>query len=264
MVTVRVEGLEFRYNAHPVFAGVNVAIEKGEVVSIVGCNGAGKSTLLKCMNHILEPVKGRVVIGGEDLDRMHFRERARRLGYLSQKGEQLFPTTVFEVVLTGRYPHSPVRFTRRDEQIVAEVLAMMELGAFADRPFDRLSGGEQQQVLIARALAQGAEVLLFDEPTSSLDLHHQLGIMQLIRHIAHHKHITPIVAIHDLNLAAGFSDTVLVVHDKGIYAAGRPAEVLTVETLREVFGVEAKVYDHGGIPHIVMVGLCQSGEPGTG
>ena len=180
-------------------------------------------------------------------------QRAKRFGYLSQKSEQLFPATVFDVVLTGRYPHSPVRFTRRDEEIVAGVLAMLELDEFATRPFNRLSGGEQQQVLIARALAQEADVLLFDEPTNNLDLKHQLQIMRLIRSLAREKSITSILAIHDLNFAAAYSDRTVVLHGRRIFADGAPAEVFTRDTVREAFGVEAKIYDHHGVPHIAVV-----------
>lgn len=253
MVTLRIEGLEFRYGSRPVFADTTIEIEKGEVLSIVGRNGAGKSTLLRCINHILTPSKGAVLVGEEDVTAMSLKERAQRFGYLSQKNEHLFPTTVFDVVLTGRYAHSPVRFTRRDEQIAAEVLAMMELGDFAHRLFDHLSGGEQQQVLIARALAQGADVLLFDEPTNNLDLRHQLQILQLVRDIARTRRITSLLAIHDLNLAAAFSDKVIMLHEGGVFAGGKPSEVFTHHNIREVFGVDVKIYDHGGTPHVVML-----------
>jgi iron complex transport system ATP-binding protein len=253
MVTLRINGLTFGYRSHPVFAGITLTVERGHMLSIVGRNGAGKSTLLKCINHVLKPSQGSVFIGGDEVGRMSSHNRAQRFGYLPQKNEYLFPTTVFEAVLNGRYPHSPVRFTRRDEEVTAEVLAMMELEEFAGRHFDHLSGGEQQQVLIARALVQGADVLLFDEPTNNLDPRHQLQIMRLIRSIAHGRKITSLLAIHDLNLAAAFSDKVMVVHNGAVYAAGTPCEVFTVETLRNVFGIDVKIYDHHGVPHIVML-----------
>ncbi|MBN1575003.1 MAG: ABC transporter ATP-binding protein [Chitinispirillaceae bacterium] len=253
MVTVRVEGLEFGYNAHPVISGMSLDINRGDVVAVVGRNGAGKSTLLKCINHLLTPIKGTVFINEENVAAMSLRQRARRFGYLSQRSEQLFPVTVFDVVLAGRYPHSPVRFTRRDEEITAEVLTMLELDEFAHRQFNRLSGGEQQQVLIARALVQGAEVLLFDEPTNNLDLRHQLQIMRLIRSVACDKTITSILAIHDMNLASSFADTIIMLHKGAIFAAGTPSEVFTATTIGEVFGVEVKIYDHHGLPHIVVV-----------
>ncbi|MBN1758024.1 MAG: ABC transporter ATP-binding protein, partial [Chitinispirillaceae bacterium] len=167
--------------------------------------------------------------------------------------EQLFPSTVFDVVLTGRYPHSPLKYTRRDLEITAEVLAMMELDVFARRPFNRLSGGEQQQVCIARALAQEADILLFDEPTNNLDLKHQLQIMRLIRKLAGEKNITSILAIHDLNFAAAYSDRIIVLHGGRVFANGTPVEVFTREVIREAFGVEAKIYDHHGVPHIAVV-----------
>ena len=262
MVALRIHDLAFHYDAHPVFSGVEIEIEKGEVVSIVGKNGAGKSTLLKCINHILTPSCGTVFVDSQDVATLPSRTRARKIGYLSQKNESLFPTTVFETVLAGRYPHSPIRFTRRDEQIVAETLSAMGLGEFAQRPMDHLSGGEQQQVLIARALAQNADVLLFDEPTSSLDLRHQLDIMHALHRVASERNITAVIAIHDLNLAAAFSDRMIVMHDRKIFASGAPSAVLTTGTLNEAFGVDVKVYDHGGVPHVVV--LADTKQPHRG
>jgi iron complex transport system ATP-binding protein len=253
MVTLRIQNLAFSYDAHPVFSGVDMDIEKGEVVSVVGKNGAGKSTLLKCINHILRPSCGTVYVDLQDIAKLPSRTRAQKIGYLSQKNESLFPITVFETVLTGRYPYSPIRFTRHDEEIAAEIMSAMGLEEFAQRSFDRLSGGEQQQVLIARALAQKADVLLFDEPTSSLDLRHQLDIMHKIRSVAHDKGMTVVMAIHDINLAAVFSDRVIVVHNGRIVLSGTPSEALTESTLKEVFGVGAKIYDHNGVPHIVIL-----------
>ena len=253
MVTLAVDGLEYGYSAQTVFRDISIDVKSGEVVSIVGKNGAGKSTLIKCINHILKPRKGTVLIDDSDVAHMPQRKRAQRFGYLSQKNEQLFPTTVFDVVLTGRYPHSPLKFTRRDEEITAEVLAMMELDVFAQRPFNRLSGGEQQQVLIARALAQGADILLFDEPTNNLDLKHQLQIMRLIRKLAREQNITSIIAIHDLNFAASFSDRVIVLHNGKVFANGTPIEVFTPDMVQEAFGVPVKIYDHHGVPHLAVV-----------
>lgn len=253
MVTLTVDGVAYKYNDLPVFSDISLSIGTGEVVSVIGRNGVGKSTLIKCINHILSPHKGTVFIDGSDVAPMAQRQRARRFGYLSQKNEQFFPSTVFDVVLTGRYPHSPLKYTRRDEEITAEVLAMMELDVFARRPFNRLSGGEQQQVCIARALAQEADILLFDEPTNNLDLKHQLQIMQLIRKLAREKNITSILAIHDLNFAAAYSDRLIVLHGGRVFANGTPVEVVTPEVIREAFGVEAKIYDHHGVPHIAVV-----------
>lgn len=253
MVDLRINGLSFKYEKHPVFSDVNCNISKGEVVSVVGRNGAGKSTLLKCINHILKPATGNVYINDKMTGRLSQIERAKKIGYLSQQSEYLFPTTVFDVVLTGRFPHSPVRYTKQDEEIVARILADMELSEFSQRYFSHLSGGEQQQVLIARALAQGADVLLFDEPTNNLDLKHQLQIMRLIRTVAKEKQITSIQAIHDLNLAAAFSDKIILMHKGRIFKMGVPQDVLTREIILECFDVHVKIYNHGGTPHIVML-----------
>lgn len=253
MVTLRIRGLCFSYNAHPVFTDLSQDIEEGTVVAVVGSNGAGKSTLLQCVNHVLKPSAGEVLVEGRDVARMSRIERAAHFAYLPQRSESLFPTTVFETVLAGRFPHSPVRFTRRDEEIVAKTLDDMDLSAFAQRTFDHLSGGEQQQVLVARALAQEAGILLLDEPTNNLDLKHQFGILRLVRDIARRNRITSLLAIHDLNLAAAFSDRVIVLHEGRVFRQGKPADVLTASVVREVFGVDAKVYLHDGVPHVVVL-----------
>lgn len=247
------ENVSFSYPSNPVLDGITLHVSQGEVIAVVGKNGAGKSTLLKCINHIISPSNGSIYVNELDIEKVSFLERARRTGYLSQKSEHLFPVTVFEVVLMGRYPYSPYRFTKHDEEIVARILAQMELGSLANRTFDRLSGGEQQQVLIARALAQEADVLLFDEPTNNLDLRHQLEIMQLIRRVIKKEGKTALIAIHDLNLGASFADRVIIIHQNRIFSAGTPMEVLTEETLSLVFSVNVKIYDHNGVPHIVLV-----------
>ena len=250
---LRIENVSFSYPSTPVLEGITLHVSPGEVVAVVGKNGAGKSTLLKCINHIIKPSDGVIYVNELDIEKAALLERARTIGYLSQKSEQVFPMTVFEVVLMGRYPYSPYRFTRYDEEIAARILAQMELGSLASRTFDRLSGGEQQQVLIARALAQEADVLLFDEPTNNLDLRHQLEIMQRIRWIAKEEGKTALIAIHDLNLAASFADRVVMIHQNRIFSMGKPAAVLTEESLSLVFGVAVKIYHHNGIPHIVLV-----------
>ena len=261
MVKKSIHDLSFRYNSHPVFSDASFDIPRGKVVSIIGRNGSGKSTLLKCINHILKPSQGHVLVADKDIVVMSRIERAKLFGFLSQKSESLFPTTVFDTVLNGRFPHSPVRFTRYDEEVVAEILADMELSEFSQRIFDHLSGGEQQQVLIARALAQDAEVMLLDEPTNNLDLKHQLQIMRLVRNVAQEKQITSIIAIHDLNLAATYSDTIIMLHNGGIYAYGCPSEILTGANILECFGVHTKIYNHEGIPHVVIVDCPLSHEP---
>ena len=250
---LRIENVSFAYPSTPVLDGITLHVSRGEVIAVVGKNGAGKSTLLKCINHIIKPSAGAIYVNELDIEKVAFLERARTIGYLSQKSEQVFPMTVFEVVLMGRYPYSPYRFSRHDEEIVARILAQMELGGLANRTFDRLSGGEQQQVLIARALAQEADVLLFDEPTNNLDMRHQLEIMQLIRKVTKEEGKIALIAIHDLNLGASFADRVIIIYQNKIFSAGTPSEVFTEESLSQVFGVTVKIYNHNGIPHIVPV-----------
>ncbi|MCX7725510.1 MAG: ABC transporter ATP-binding protein [Chitinispirillaceae bacterium] len=253
MVTLEICNLRFDYPSRNILNGLSFTVTKGEIVSFVGRNGAGKSTLLKCINNLISPSEGVVLIDSTDVKSMKLIDRGKRFGYLSQQNDFLFSTTVFETVLNGRYPHSPLNITKKDKEITAEVIAEMGLQNFALRQINTLSGGELQMVLIARAIAQGAKVLLFDEPTNNLDLKHQIEIMKLIRSLAKEKKITVLMAIHDLNLASSFSDKILILHNSKVFSYGNPAEVFTIETIKEVFGVTVRIYDHHGCPHIVPV-----------
>ena len=246
-----VRGLAFEYPSVPVLEDVDLVLPEGEVLAIVGRNGAGKSTLIKCLNRILEPRQGSVLLGDREVRTMGRKEVARNMAYLSQKSTYAFPITVFDAVLLGRHPHLTWRSGPHDEAKVAEILQALNLEPLALRDVDEISGGEQQKVLIARALAQEAGVLLLDEPTSNLDIRHQLEVMALIRQFAKDKGLSAIVVVHDLNLASRYADRVVMLKDGRIYASGRPAEVLTPEHIAEVYGVVAEVRTNGGAPSIV-------------
>ena len=250
-VKLRIRGVEFHYPARPVLRGISLEVRGGEALGLVGPNGAGKTTLLRCINRVLRPRRGTILVGKDEVGKLSPRVLARKVGYVPQASPHGFPATVFEVVLLGRRPYVSWAVSPRDREVVAEVLTLLGLEKFCNRDFNELSGGERQKVLIARALAQEPEVLLLDEPTSNLDLRHQLEVLGLVRSIVKEKGMAAVMAIHDLNLAARFSDKLAFLHRGRIHDVGEPAEVLTQENIRSVYGVEALISEDSGIPYII-------------
>ena len=255
---IEVRGVSFDYGSFRALEDVEVKVGAGEVASLVGPNGSGKTTLLKCIGKILKPKMGVVMIDGREIGDFDSREIAKLVGYVPQSSPQTLHLTVFDAVLLGRKPYISLRVGERDKEIVSEILVSLRLEELAGRFFDELSGGERQKVLIARALAQEPEVLLLDEPTSNLDLRHQLEVMKLIQELVKERGLSAVIAIHDLNLAARFSDKLIFLKRGKILAAGRPEEVLTSEIIREVYGVSAFVLNHSQLqkPYIVPVSPC--------
>lgn len=246
-----VKDLEFSYPGVPVLRDISFEFRPGETVSIVGENGAGKSTLLKCMNRILSYKQGTVMVEGNDITDMKRKEIALYMAYLPQKTSYLYPITVFDAVLTGRFRHLSMETGRTSEGIVWDILDMMGLEHIAMRDFNEISGGQQQQVIIARALAQEADILLLDEPTAGLDIRHQLEVMDVIQHSVREKDLLAAITLHDLNLAARYSDRVIMLHQGRIFAAGEPLAVFTPEHISAVYGVKASVSHANGSPVII-------------
>jgi len=233
--------LSFSYNASPILKDVNLEVGLGEMVCIVGPNGSGKSTLLKCINRILKTTQNTVLINGEDASTINLKELSKLMGYVPQSSKSAFAFTVFDVVLMGRKPYINWNLSDRDSEIVAEMLDFLGIGNLAMRHFTELSGGEQQRVIIARALAQQPQLLLLDEPTSSLDIKHQLEILCILKALAESKHCSVIVAMHDLNLASRFSNRLLMLKQGCVFAVGTPESVLTEKNIESVYGVKVSV-----------------------
>jgi iron complex transport system ATP-binding protein len=250
---LRIENLEFSYPSVPVLKDICMELHSGTIVSIVGRNGAGKSTLLKCMIRILQSYKGIILLDGQSIESMKNKEIARKMAYLPQTGEHDFPVTVFDMVLMGRYPYIAWSLDEHDKDYVWQILEMMGLQELAIRDFRHISGGQQQQVLIARALAQQADVFLLDEPTSNLDIRHQLEVMEVIKKLVKENNILTVISIHDLNLAARYADWVIMINQGIIHTAGEPNKVLTAENIQQVYGVEAKTITAGNKVHIIPV-----------
>ncbi|KUK30306.1 ABC transporter ATP-binding protein [Methermicoccus shengliensis] len=253
---LKVRGITFGYTSTPTLDDIAMEVDTSEILSIVGPNGAGKTTLLRCIDRIVSPQRGCILLDGRDVRKMDRREVARQLAYVPQTAPHAFPHTVFDSVLLGRRPHVQWHTTDEDIEKVIEVIQRLNIEHLALREFNELSGGERQKVMIARALVQEPEVLLLDEPNSNLDIRHQLELMEIIRKLANEEGMAVVVAIHDLNLAARYSDRIVIMKGGRIVGAGSPREVLTEEKIREVYGVEARVLDVDGNPHVIVCGVA--------
>ena len=253
MVKLKIKDVEFSYASVPILKDVCIELAASEMLGVVGPNGAGKSTLLRCIDRILKPQRGSILLDEREIKEMSRMELARKMGYIPQSSAQVFPATVFDTVLMGRRPHIGWRSNEKDMKKVLETLQMLNIKSFAMRDINELSGGQQQKVFIARALTQEPDVLLLDEPTSNLDIKHQLEVMDIIKNIVREKGIAAIMAIHDLNLASRYADRIVMMNGGEVFDAGDAAAVLTPENIKHVYDVEVEVPNHGGRPYIVPI-----------
>jgi iron complex transport system ATP-binding protein len=237
------QNLSVGYDDTIVIDDLSVSVPHGQIAAIVGANGSGKSTLLKTFARILKPFTGCVCLDGKEVHSTPTRELARRMSILPQKTQPPEALTVGELVSYGRYPHRRwLRGPSRDDAgMIDWALATVGLAELRERPVNALSGGQQQRVWIAMTLAQGASYLLLDEPTSHLDTCHQLEIMELIARLNRQEEKTVVMVMHDLNLAARYAHHVIALKDGQVIASGTPAELMTAEMLRNVFGIEAHI-----------------------
>lgn len=248
-MVLSVDGLEFKYPSHSILKGVTFSVQKGECLAILGTNGTGKSTLLKCLNRILKPQSGNVFIEDADVRNLNRTELAQKIVYVSQNNKSS-RSTVFDTILLGRKPYIKWDVTQKDLDIVNNVMKMLQLEDYALRYTDELSGGELQKVLIGRALAQQPEVLMLDEPTSSLDLKNQLEVINIIKKVVIDKQIAAVVTMHDLNLALRFADKFVLLKNGKVFAAGG-IEVMTSENIEDVYSVPVKIEKYSTTPVVI-------------
>ena len=246
---IQVESLSFSYGSHSILRNVSFFLEQGECVAVLGNNGAGKSTLISCISRLRRPSSGSVLIDGVPVSQMTRNELAQQVSYVAQKNE-LAHTTVFDAVLLGRKPHMKWGPSDVDYDVAEHALRAVGMEDCRLRYMNQLSGGEQQKVMLARAIAQEPKLMLLDEPTSSLDPRNQYESMELIRHCAHDHHIAVLVVIHDLNLALRFCDRFLFLKDGAVFASGGQ-EAVTSENIQAVYGMEATVEQFDGIPMVI-------------
>ena len=248
---IRTEDTTLSYGAARILKGISLETHTGEFVGIIGPNGSGKSTLLKCIYRVLKPDGGCIWLGDQELHEMKIRNSARKVAVVAQHNYYNFEFSVREVVMMGRAPHKKMleKDGAKDFEIVAQALKTVGMYEFADRNFSTLSGGEQQRVILARALAQQTPCLILDEPTNHLDITHQLQLMELVRGL----NVTVLSAIHDLNIAAMYCDRLYILKDGEIVGSGTPEELLTPETIRRVYQVESEIVrDRNGKMHILF------------
>ena len=261
-----VEGLNFSYADDAILRDVTLSVAAGEVVGVVGPNGSGKTTLIRLVTGLLKPDGGTVKVNDTDVSRLRARERARLIGVVPQNPQLPLGFSVMDLVLMGRNPHLGVlRWEgQKDIEVAVSAMKMTATDHLADRPLGNLSGGEQQRAVVATALAQEGPVLLLDEPTSSLDLAHQSGVMGLVRRVQRERGGAVLLAMHDLTLAAQYCDRIVMLAAGAIYADGPPVDVLTAANVREVYGAEVTVLQHPetGAP-VVVPAPFQDAERGA-
>ena len=249
---IEARDISVTYGERAVLASVSFALNNGEVLTLLGAIGAGKTTLVRSLNGAVALSAGEIVLDGRTLTSLSRREIASRVAVVAQENETRFPVTVLEFVLSGRFVHGGAFGWETDEDVDAatHALEQCDLAEFASRYMNELSGGERQRVVLARALATNARILLLDEPTANLDLAHQAMMFRLVRERCDRDGASAVVITHDLNLAATFADEVLMLKDGRIAAKGTPSEVLTAENVRKVFDVDVMLDAHpvtGGV-----------------
>jgi len=235
--------LTLSYEGRVVVEGLDLTVPPGKVTAIVGPNACGKSTLLRGLSRLLAPAGGSVLLDGADIHSLPTKQVATRLGLLPQTPVAPDGITVADLVSRGRYPHQGWfrRWTADDDAAVSEAMAATGITELADRSVDELSGGQRQRVWIAMALAQQTDILLLDEPTTFLDISHQIDVLDLLLDLNAARGATVVMVLHDLNLAARYADHLVAMRDGSIVAAGDPSEVVTAELVRDVFGVESVI-----------------------
>ncbi len=251
---LQVKNLGFAYKKdRQVLQDVSFSVGQGEILGILGTNGTGKTTLLKCVNSILRPQAGSICFGERDILQLQQTEIAKIIAYVPQYINSASPVTVLDFVLQGRLPYAGFSFSAQDKQLVLQILQQLELEAYAFRPLNEMSGGERQRVLVARAMAQQPQIIILDEPTSSLDLYNQLFILKLIRQTAQKQQLAVLMTIHDLNLAAMFCDKLMFLAAGRVFAYGPANTVLTESNVQAIYNVKTCITDADGYRHVRLL-----------
>ena len=247
-MNIKTENVNVVLEDNNILKDINIEVDNKEVVGMIGPNGSGKSTLLKCIYRVLKPSNGIVKFDYADIKNISVKESSKKLAVLSQHNNYNFDFTVKEIVLMGRSPHKKFmeRDNKEDYDIVNDALKKVDMMNFKDRNFQSLSGGEQQRVILARALAQQPKCLILDEPTNHLDIKYQLQLMRIVKSL----NIEVIAAIHDLNIATMYCDKIYVLKDGKIVQYGTPKEILTPQLIKNVYEVDAKLIVDKDIVHI--------------
>lgn len=256
--TVKTEALSIGYNNQLLFKDLNLHIPRGEITVFVGSNGCGKSTLLRSIARLLKPTSGSVLLEGKDVNQMSSKDVAKKMGILPQSPVSPEGLTVHDLVKQGRYPHQSwlKRWSEEDTSKVDAAMEATNISELRDRAVDTLSGGQRQRAWIAMTLAQDTEIILLDEPTTFLDMTHQIEILDLLFELNEKKNRTIVMVLHDLNLASRYAHNIVAIKDGKIYEQGKPEEIITCDLVRSVFGMECQVSKDPmfGTPHCIPFG----------
>lgn len=257
------EDVTLAYGDRVVVDGLGLTLAQGRITAIVGANGCGKSTLLRALARLLPPKEGRVLLDGKDLHDLHPKAVARVLGLLPQSPIAPEGIVVADLVGRGRHPHQKMlaSWSKADYKAVAEALEATNIADLAERPVDELSGGQRQRVWIAMALAQDPDILLLDEPTTFLDVTHQVEVLDLLHDLNVRRGTTIAMVLHDLNLAARYADELIAVHQGTVFAHGAPKDIVTEELVEAVFGLDSSVIPDpvSGTPLVIPIGRHRVG-----
>lgn len=244
---LEIKGLNFAYDKSKlVLKNVSFSLDQGDILAVIGPNGSGKSTLLKCINNILSPNEGDISLDGKKIEKYSMRDLSKKIGYVPQIEQRGFPSTVFDTILMGRKPYISWEPSSKDLKIVSDIIERLDLKDLSMREINQLSGGQRQKVFVARALAQQPDILLLDEPTSNLDLKHQLEVLDIIKKEVENGR-SAIIAIHDLNMAVRYSDNLVMLKEGKVFASGG-LEVINSKNIESVYDVKVHVGEHAGWP----------------
>lgn len=251
------EGVSFRHSTAFQLDAVYLHIEEGEIVSLIGPNGSGKSTLLRLVSRLIRPESGEVFLDGQTIQSMKSSDVAKKLAMLPQMQDYQLDLTVGELVEFGRYPHRSGygKLSKEDEEIIEWALTVTKLTDFKNRTLQSLSGGERQRAWIAMAIAQRPKILLLDEPTTFLDISHQLEVMELVKELNAKFGMTVVMVLHDINQAARYSDRLVVLKNGEIHYDGLPHRVLCREMFQSIFEIDAEIYKENGTPFFTPIKL---------
>jgi iron complex transport system ATP-binding protein len=243
MSVIQADHLTVSYGKKPVFSDLNLLIPKGKITVFIGSNGSGKSTLLRALARLIKPQQGAIILDGESIAKLPTKEVARRLAILPQGPIAPEGLTVHQLVKQGRYPYQNFlqQWSAEDEKMVKQALEVTHMTEFASRPVDSLSGGQRQRAWIAMTLAQNTPTLLLDEPTTYLDMTHQIEILDLLYDLNEQEHRTIVMVLHDINLACRYAHHIIAVKDGEIYASGAPEEIVDEKLMEQVFNMRCLV-----------------------
>lgn len=251
---MELKNVSFAYKSSqtPVLHDIDLVLEEPGLYCIVGPNGVGKSTMVKCMNRILKPTSGQVLLNDVDIQDMKLKEIAEHIGYVPVQTQDVFSMPVIDAILLGRQKANKWKTTDEDLEIAARVMKMMGIQDLAMRGFNHLSAGQHQKVAIARGLVQQPEMLILDEPTANLDVKHQVYVSELLRAMAIEENMIVLMISHDLNIAAKYAHKIIVMEHGTVVDVGTSKDIITEDLVARVYEVECKIEDDEGRPHVVL------------